>query len=395
MSDSRFQTPDEAIAALAERISPVARESVSIAQAVGRVSAETLFVDRDSPACDVSAMDGYAVRSADVSLKRLPVSGEAAAGRPAPSPAAGSAVRIFTGAPIPEGSDAVIKREDVEERPDEIVFPAGMAAIRPGQNIRRGGENAKGGDVLLTAGTPLNPLAIGAMANCGIETVSVFRRVRAAIVTTGDEVCGISETPQPWQVRNSNQFSLRAFLERLPLVELGRVMHCPDRLEDISQALETAAGTHDLVFLTGGVSVGDRDFVPEALQSIGAETLFHKLPIRPGKPLLAAVKGASLFLGLPGNPVSVMYCARRFGLPAIRVFSGLSCREPESWRRIVNPDEKTLHLHWGRLVRQADDAVLLLPNKGSGDIIAAGRSDGFVEVPPGQSGEGPFRYFSW
>ena len=395
MPGFQYHSPDAALAALLPHLSPVETERLPSARACGRVLAEPLVLDRDSPACDVSAMDGYALRLADLGVGTLPVSGEAAAGNPPPECAPGTAVRIFTGAPVPAGCDIVVKREDVLERPDRIDFGPQTSEMMPGNFIRRWGENGRAGDSIAAQGRFITAATLAAGAACGVTSLLVHRRVRVAVLTTGDEVCAADATPEPWQIRDSNGPALAALLGSRAYVDAVAPEHVADDPRILTATLLRLIASHDAVFVTGGVSAGDYDYVPAAVAACGGTTVFHKLPIRPGKPLLAATAGGTLILGLPGNPVSVLYCARRFGIACLRKLAG--CSEPEQIHRVtlLNPDARSLPLHWGRLVTLSDEGATLLPTASSGDIITAARSDGFVEISAGESGPGPWRFWAW
>ncbi|QDT35873.1 molybdopterin molybdotransferase MoeA [Stratiformator vulcanicus] len=395
MADFQYQNPDDAIAAAVSRLRPVATETIRITEAGGRVLATDLMLDRDSPACDVSAMDGFAVRIDELTAGSVPVSAEAAAGHAPPTCKAGTAVRIFTGAPVPPECDTVIKREDVHEAEAAITLKDGIAPPRIGSHIRRRGENGLSGHSFLQAGSVLTPAALAGAATCGAAEFSVYRRVRVAIVTTGDELCRIDQQPESWQIRDSNGFALRGLFQSRPYLDVATPIHAPDKLTELTDLLKRLSSEFDAIFLTGGVSVGDRDFVPKAVKNAGGEIIFHKLPIRPGKPLLTAVQDGTLIAGLPGNPVSVLYTGRRFGVAYLQHLAGFNKPEPVLTTSLLNADEKSLHLHWGRLVQLEPQGARLLESRGSGDVINASQSDGFIEIPAGQSGRGPWKYFSW
>ena len=395
-SQFQFDSPADALAALLEQVRPVGVEAVAWPDSIGRVLAEPLIADRDSPPCDVSAMDGYAVRQSDLAAGSLPVAGEVAIGTPPPELPEAQALRIVTGAAVPRGAEAIIPREDVREMPDHIVL--GAKEVSPGQHIRRRGENLPAGQAVLPKGAVVHAPAVAAMASFGAARVSVHRQVRVGVIVTGDELLPIEASPQPWQIRDSNGPALHALLAACPRVVIQQRTHVPDIADRLKEQLARVLDNCDLVLLTGGVSMGNRDYVPWAVQSVGARIVFHKLPIRPGKPVLAATGSAGqVILGLPGNPVSVMAAACRLAGPVVRRLSGMDCHpDGRAVATLENPDGNAISLWWSRLVRLTGTGIAqLLPNCGSGDLVAAARSDGFVEIPPGQSGAGPWPFYRW
>jgi len=397
-TDSATMSPAEAAAALAARLEAVGIETVPLSEAAGRVTAEAIVADRPSPPADVSAMDGYAVRLGDLAQGRLPVVARVLPGAPAPAVGGGGAVQIMTGAVVPEGAEAVIKREDVDESGgDHIVIHDGVAP-RPGENIRRAGENIEQGGRVVEAGRVIDPPTVAALASFGYAQVQVRLRVRVAFVTTGDELLPPDSDAAPHQIRDSNGPALRAMLSTTPWLELTHRVHAIDEYETLKAALGVALGAADAVFVTGGVSAGTHDFVPRALAELGCTQVFHKLPLRPGRPVLGAVgpQGQAV-LGLPGNPQSVMTTARRLGAVALRRRAGIDVIDPpRPMVTIGEHDGRTLHLWWYRPVTlRGAGAAVLSDSRGSGDVVATARSDGFVEVPPNRDEPGPWPFYRW
>ncbi len=386
-----------AIGRLAERLTCVGSESCLTEQAFGRVLSAPLRADRDSPAIDVSAMDGYAIRLIDLKGERLPLSGIAAAGSPPRSLQPGSAIRIFTGAAVPAEADCVIRREDTHEFSNEVEISIPRESLHLGMHIRRRGENTKAGDTVLTHGTILNPPAMGAVATFASVQLVVHRRVRVAVLNTGDELAKIGDKVEPWQIRDSNGPLLETWLRQFPWVELVSRKHVGDTLQSVQAAIEAQLSEADAILLTGGVSMGDTDFVPEAITKLGGQIEFHRLPIRPGRPVLGASLNGKLLLGLPGNPVSVAVTSRVIGLPLLRKLAGvLPMEEPLERCELVDADNKTLSLIWYRLVKiNAESEVKLIDSQGSGDLVSLSLSDGFVEIPMGACGKGPWRVRWW
>lgn len=383
---------------MARLLVAVAVETVPLTQARGRVVASPLRADRDSPALDVSAMDGYAVRLADARARgRLHVANHARIGQPPVTLPPGAAAGIVTGAPIPLGAEAVLPRESVIENGASIDLP-GDTVVHAGQYIRRRGDNAVAGAIVIEAGVALHAAALGACATFGLVNVPVHRRVRVALVITGDEVRHAGDAPGPWQLRDSNGPALAAMLDAVPWIELAGAAHAPDDLDATVEAIASAAAVADVVLMTGGVSMGDRDFGPRALARIDARTVFHGLPIRPGKPMLGAIRGdGKAILGLPGNPVSVLVTARRFASIVLRRLAGFA--QPDAPASCVTMEAvETPHpsLWLYRPVRLLSTGMAsMLPTQGSGDVAAAGGSDGVVELAPHAAGERALPFYPW
>lgn len=398
-SSYAFASPSEALEALLACVKPVGKERLPLEECAARVLAEEIRTDRPSPALDVSAMDGYAVRFGDIRAGVLPIGADARIGCEPVALPPNAVAKIVTGAPIPAGADTVIKREDVVEHPDRIeIAAATVAALRLGEATRKQGENASAGAAVLSAGAQIGASHTAVLASVGAAAPMVHRRVRVAILVTGDEVLPVEATPRAWQLRDSNGPALASLLAPLTYVHSSVRRHAADDLERTIAALRDAITDADLVFVTGGVSMGDRDFVPAALRELGARTLFHKLPQRPGKPILAALHPSGVpVLALPGNPVSVLVTSRRICVPVVRRLAGLA--DPHDMARLVtieNPDAKQADLWWHRPVRLTGPAsASLVPNMGSGDIMKVAASDGFIEIPPNQHGAGPWPMYGW
>jgi len=231
----------------------------------------------------------------------------------------------------------------------------------------------------------------------GIDKPTVYKQVRLGIITTGNEVVAPHQTPSQWQLRDSNASSLIALCDQYRWIKLKSHIHARDTVDGIKSVAQELIESCDALVFTGGVSMGDHDYVPEIIEALGAHTVFHKLPQRPGKPALGAVLDGKPIFGLPGNPVSVMVTAHRLLIPALAVRAGLQTPIHTPYMmKIVNSDDKSLGLWWSRLARiVSQDSVELITSKGSGDIPASALSDGFIELAPGQSGEGPWAFWSW
>jgi molybdopterin molybdotransferase len=363
-------------------------EAVSTFDALGRVLAADVASLIDVPPQDNSSMDGYALRVADVPAAGavLPVSQRIPAGQVGAALAPGSAARIFTGAQVPAGADAIVMQEHTE--------PAGEGAVRIatppplGQWIRRRGEDVRAGATVLARGTRLGPAAQGLAATVGAATLSVLRRPRVALFSTGDElVMPGSVAPQdlpPGAIYNSNRFTLRALLQAAgcQVTDLGIV---PDRLDATRAALRRAADTHDLILTSGGVSVGEEDHIRPAVAAEGQVELWQ-VAIKPGKPLAFGAVGRALFIGLPGNPVSSYVTFLIAVAPLLRALQGLdpalpppqTLRADFDWPR---PDRRREFL---RVRRNADGGLDLFANQSSGVLTSLVWADGLVDNPPGQ-----------
>jgi len=298
------------------------RENVPLHHCAGRVLAAGIKAKRDQPPFPASAMDGYAVRFADVQAvpARLKVIGTAPAGHGfGGTVKAGQAVRIFTGAPVPKGADTVVIQENTEAADGQVAVT--VAAQRAGQHIRRKGLDFAKGEELLPRGTLLGAREIGLAAAMNWPDLPVTKRPKVAIFTTGDELVSPGTTPRPDQIVSSNSFALSAFVRRYggEAVDLGII---PDNLKAISRAVRKASGA-EILLTTGGASVGDHDLVQAALKAEGIALDFWKIALRPGKPLMFARNGTQRILGLPGNPVSALVCSRIFLKPLLSALLGL------------------------------------------------------------------------
>ena len=311
---------DKAIEAIKACLSPVQEfEVVEIRKALGRILAQEIVPDIDVPAHDNSAMDGYAVRFSDLheetSLEEI---GAALAGKPFQGPVGKKqCVRIMTGAVMPQGTDAVVIQEVVKREGKRVVVPAGQ---KKGQNVRYAGEDLRIGVPVLESGKHLRPAEIGLIASLGIGEVKVKRRLRVAFFATGDELASIGARLKEGEIYDSNRYTLHGMLSRLgvEIIDLGVVRDNPDLLE---KAFLKAAGAADVVITTGGVSVGEADFIKQLMAKLG-EVLFWKIAMRPGRPMaFGKIKNSYLF-GLPGNPVAVMVTFYQFVRDALLHLSG-------------------------------------------------------------------------
>ena len=358
-------------------------ERVNTLDALGRVLAAAQHSAIDVPPHDNSAMDGYALRSADVAVPGgvLPVSQRIAAGSVGDTLAAGTAARIFTGAPIPPGADAVVMQERCVAANDQVTVDHQPHA---GENIRRAGEDVKRDAEILAAGTRITPQAMGLAASVGIAQLDVYRKLRVAIFSTGDELVMPGEPLKPGAIYNSNRFVLRGLLQSLgcEVVDLGIVA---DSLDQTREALRKAADGSDLILTSGGVSVGEEDHVKAAVQAEGVLELW-KIAMKPGKPLAFGRIADTPFIGLPGNPVATFVTFALLVRPFLLKRQGAFLQLPHGvmlpagfdWRK---PDARREFL---RASVGADGRLALYANQGSGVLTSVVWGDGLVDVAPGQ-----------
>ncbi len=325
---------EEALVRLFALCAPLETETVALRHAAGRVLAEPVTAGRSQPPFPASAMDGYAIREADHhSGAELRVIGEATAGKSfAGEISAGQSVRIFTGAPVPAGADRVVLQEDVTRTGDRIVLGD---RLDDSTNIRAEGQDFRAGE-RIEAPRRLSPAELALIAAMNVPEVTVTRRPVVALVATGNELVMPGEEPGPDQIIASNSFALGAMAEAAG-AEVRMLPIARDDAESLRFTLELAEGA-DLIVTIGGASVGDHDLVGPVTEAMGMERSFYKIAMRPGKPLMAGRLGASILLGLPGNPVSSVVCGYIFMLPMLRALQGLPQAPAEKRRaRLAGP----------------------------------------------------------
>ncbi|MBK6593178.1 MAG: molybdopterin molybdotransferase MoeA [Burkholderiales bacterium] len=382
---------DDALARLLAVAAPLPGvESVAVGDADGRVLAQDVVSALHVPPQDNSSMDGYAVCCADLGAPGvlLPVSQRIPAGASGAPLQSGTVARIFTGAPVPQGADAIVMQEDCTSVEGTSTPQVQINVLpTPGQYIRRAGEDVARGDVVLASGQRLGPAELGLAASIGLASLNVARRPRVALFSTGDElVMPGTVAPQdmpPGAIYNSNRFFLSALLRRMgcEVTDLGIV---PDQREATVQALRDAAQSHDVILTSGGVSVGEEDHIKPAVQLLG--TLDHwQIAIKPGKPFAHGRIGAAHFLGLPGNPVSSFVTFLVLVRPFLLQLQGarqvaiktVAARADFTWAR---PDKRREFLR----VRRNDQGGLdLFSNQSSGVLTSAVWGDGLIDNPPG------------
>ncbi len=376
---------DAARALIRERLSPIAgTEILPVSAADGRVLAEDVTAPLDLPPFDNSAVDGFAVRFADLRQAvdtTLPVVGRAAAGGLAQMPQAGTAVRIFTGAPMPAGFDTVFMQEDVRLEEGRVVLPSGLKC---GANRRLAGEDLPRGEPAVAAGTSLTPQHIGLLAALGINLVPVRRRLRVAVFSTGDEIVSPGEALGEAKIYDANRFMLQALLRRLAcdVTDLGILR---DDRSTVAKALSVAAADHDLLITTGGVSMGEEDHVKAAVESAGG-LAFWRLAIKPGRPVAMGVVGGAPFIGLPGNPVAVFVTFAHVARAVIARLSGAAFAPPEAFAvrsafAYRKKEGRREYVRVSLVAGQGGVEARKHPREGAGILTSLTESDGLVELP--------------
>lgn len=359
-------------------------EDVSLLQGLGRVVAEDVAAPRDIPLADSSAMDGYAFSPATCHGECIPVVGFLPAGERRDVPLApGEAVKIMTGAPLPPGSDTVVPIEEVEETPEGIKL---RREVKAGSHVRKAGDDVKAGDLVVTAGTSLRAQEIGLLASLGKVTIKVYRVPSVAIIATGDELVESDTQPVPGKTINSNSFSLAA-----QVLECGGRPHilgiAADERKTVCEKIEEAL-PYDVIITTGGVSVGDRDHVKEAILALGGEIVFWKVHMKPGKPVaFALLKGRPVF-ALPGNPVSAMVAGELFVRPALLTMRGVrSVSRPvvkavatEGFR---NAGERPHVVFVNATLREGAYTVTSTGCQSSSRLSSMTAGNGYVQLSPG------------
>ncbi len=392
----------DALAALLGAARPVAGvETVPTLDALGRVLAADVVSDLDVPPMNISAMDGYAVRSAELlhGERALPISQRIPAGQPALPLASGTAARIFTGATVPPGADAVVMQEQTETSGDTVQI---LHTPRAGEWITAQGADIRRGAVVLPAGTRLTPQALGLAASIGCAGLTVTRSLKVAVFFTGDELTMPGEPLAPGGIYNSNRFTLRALLARLgcAVTDYGIV---PDRLDATREALATAAREHDLILTSGGVSVGEEDHIRPALEALGRLALWQ-IAMKPGKPLAfgavrrdassgesavpgeasAANDSETFFIGLPGNPVSSFVTFLLFVRPFLLRLAGARDVTPRaiSLRADFTQAKADRRNEFLRARVNAAGGLELFPNQSSAVLTSTVWGDGLIDNPP-------------
>jgi molybdopterin molybdotransferase len=377
---------DEAVGLIAARVTAVQGiETVALSHADGRIVARDIIAPLPLPPFTNSAVDGYAVRGSDLpdqAEAAFPVTGRVQAGGSARPLQTGHAMRIFTGAPMPDGADTVFMQEDVRLDADgRVVVPAGL---RPGANVRPAGEDIAAGQAALKAGRRLRPQDVALAAAFGLTHLDVRRRIRVAVFSTGNELVSPGDPRQPAQLFDSNRFMLMAMLARLgcEISDLGIVR---DERDALAQGLAKVAGSHDLMLTTGGVSTGEEDHVKAAVESAGTLVLW-RMAIKPGRPVAMGVIGGTPLIGLPGNPVASFVTFAHVVRPTVLALAGAAQERllPMPVRAAFSYKKKMARREYVRgSLRQAPDGMLeatKFPREGAGLLSSLVDTDGLVEL---------------
>lgn len=378
-------TAEEALELVLAAAGALSTERRSAQEAFGLVLTEPVAADQDQPPFDRAMMDGYAVPN-HAAGRRLPVAERVAAGFAAGTPLAEDrCVEIMTGAPCPPGAWAVVPKEHVHLEGDEVVVPD---RIKPGQNIAPKGSERKQGETILEVGDRIDALGIAVLASVGKQSVLVTRPAKAAIVTTGAEVVSSGSTPEESQIRDANGPMLCAMARRVG-VENPKLQHAPDRMEAIAEAIERLAD-FDVLVLTGGVSAGRFDYVPDAVRHVGGQIVFHKVLQKPGKPLLFARRNDQLIFGLPGHPLASHFSFHRYAAPAIRKMQGQDANRQVLTGELAEPVKRRIDRK-AFILAKLDEAVepgrpprvQPLPGRSTADVFRAVAPNCYLEVPTG------------
>lgn len=400
-AENHLLTLGEALAAALASIQPVREvETTPLFDAYGRVLAADVMARLEVPPHDNSAMDGFALYLADLhpdQPTRLPVVGQALAGHPYCDPVPrGAAVRITTGAMTPDGPDAVIMQEQCLIAPDERwieIEPKAAARLKPGENIRRRGEDVQAGTVLLRRGLRLRPQDVALVAGQGIATLDVVRRLRVAVASTGDELHEPGVALPPGAIYETNRYTLIGLLQRLgcAVTDLGILR---DDRAVVLPALRAAAATHDVLLTSGGVSVGTADLVKDVIAELG-RIEFWRLAVKPGKPVTFGRIQDCMVLGLPGNPVSVMVSFLLFARPLLLKLLGLEPTEPLRLRAAADftfrrkPGRREWLRARARFDAERGPMVSIYHTNSSGALSSLSWADGLVELPEECAGVAP------
>ncbi len=380
-------TPAQAETLIEQHLVCLPIESLPLTQAAGAVLRENIYAERDQPPFDRVAMDGVAIASAGMSgnTARLRVCGTQAAGDP-PSRLAdpGDCIEIMTGAMLPQGCDAVVPVEQLQREGDIVHV---RKAVSPWQNVHRRGSDCQQGALLLPAGTRLSAPEVAIAASAGMARVRVSAQPMIVVISTGNELVEPGEAIEPHQVRRSNAYGITASLRQHGYMRVADD-HVRDDENELTERLGFHLRTHDVLILSGGVSMGKLDLVPKVLEKLGVTLVFHHVAQRPGKPMWFGISqsGPAVF-ALPGNPVSTLVCLSRYVLPALRAAMGQAPRDPPRIALTAPVDVKVPMAYYLPVILKTDDwgrtSAEPRATNGSGDFTALAGTDGFVELPPG------------
>jgi len=352
--------------------------NLPLQKSLGYWTAVPIYAPMQVPSFDNSGMDGYAFAWEEEGESRLLAQVVQAGAFPDFALEKGTAVRIFTGAPVPQGADTVVQQEWVRIAGDRIFFE--REKLAQGMNLRRAGSQCELGQLVLPEGTRITPGTLGLLASLGVEEVTVFAAPQVSIILTGDEVVEVGQTLQPGQIYNANGPALKGYLSQLGISGV-KVYKVKDDPTEVIRVIGEALASSDALLLTGGISVGDFDFVKEGLAENGVETLFYKVKQKPGKPLLAGVKGSKLVFALPGNPASVLTCFMQYVKPSLGQWMG----NPAAWEQarsypLATNWEKQVKLTVFLKARLVAGEVEVLPGQESFNLLSFGSADGLIQI---------------
>jgi molybdopterin molybdotransferase len=383
-------TTAEALGAILGAVRPTPTERVALAGCVARVLRQAVIAERDQPPFDRVTMDGIAIEYQRIAggERRFAIQAMQAAGDEALALESGKAIEIMTGASLPAGADCIVPVERIALADRAATIEAGYSA-EPGQFIHRRGSDHVRGTRLLHAGTRIGAMEVAVIASSGLAEVDVATRPRVVVVSTGNELVAAGEPIADHQVRLSNGPAIVAMLAEHGHVHAGHV-HILDERDALTARIQELLAAHEVLVLSGGVSMGKADYVPEVLQSLGVELVFHRISQRPGKPMWFGTgpNGQAVF-ALPGNPVSTLVCCRHYVMPALRKMAGMAAMAPQ-FAVLTQPLTFTAALTAFmpvRLVSSAAGQVLALPvpTNTSGDFASLAGTDGYVELALGQT----------
>jgi molybdopterin molybdotransferase len=381
-------TPAQAESLIEQHLVCLPIESLPLTQAAGAVLRENIYAERDQPPFDRVAMDGIALDStgAAENAGRLRVAGSQAAGDPPWTlPDTSSCIEIMTGAMLPRDCDAVVPVELVQRNGEFAEI--GRKAVQPWQNVHRRGSDCRQGSLLLAAGTRLSAPEVAIVAGAGMARVRVSAQPMIAVISTGNELVEPGENIEPHQVRRSNAYGITASLRQHGFARVADD-HVRDDEAQLTERLGFHLHTHDVLILSGGVSMGRLDLVPKVLEKLGVSLVFHHIAQRPGKPMWFGVSqsGPAVF-ALPGNPVSTLVCLARYVLPALRAAMGQAPKDPPRVAITAPVEVKVALAYYLPVKLKTDDwgrtSAEPCPTNGSGDFTALAGTDGFIELPPG------------
>ncbi len=388
-ASDRLLPPDEALDIILRHVRPLEAEEVSLAESGGRSLAEDLVADQDLPPFVASTMDGFAVIASDVSPWREVIGDQYAGTMEGIEITPGTSARIMTGAPLPLGADAVIRVENTEMRDDHVIIH--QEQVNEGENVRPIGSDLRAGDVLVYAGATIGPAEIGLLASLGRSQVRVLRRPRLSVLSTGDELVEPDQQPGPGQIRDSNRFSLVLAAQQAgaDVIWSG---HAPDDESSLKKLLLERIEASDAVITSGGVSMGEKDYVKAILMEI-AEVHFQRLFMKPGKPFNFATVGDKLFFGLPGNPVSALVEFEIFIKSALRAMAGHPNPRPPLAAALLRCDvDSTDRLEYQRGIVWSDESGQLnarnTGSQSSARLMSMVGANAFILIQPR---EAPYR----